>query len=197
MGGGTLLVNGNNSLATGAVTVAAGAILGGSGTIGGAVTVNGLLSPGNSPGDLSVASLALNPSSTVLTEITGTTAGTLYDQVSILSGGSIAYDGTLQLNLSQTFADNTTFSPFEGFGTSFSGNFATITSVGSACNGLTFSRVNNLWTSGSAGGQTLEFNQATGQLVIVPEPSALVLAGMAIAAAARRQSSCRDRSHLP
>jgi hypothetical protein len=182
--GGRLIVDGDNSPATGAVTVAAGAVLGGSGTIGGVTTVTGTLSPGNSPGVLTIASLVLSPSSTVLMEITGTTAGTLYDQVSILSGGSIAYDGTLQLNLSQTFADNTTFNLFEGFGSSFSGNFATITSVGSAYNGLTFSRVNNLWTSGSAGGQTLEFNQATGQLVIVPEPSALVLAGMAIAAAA-------------
>jgi len=179
---GTLLVNGQ--LGAGAVSVASGATLGGSGTIGGAVTVTGILSPGNSPGDMSLASLALDPSSTVLMEIDGTVAGTQYDQVSILSAGSIAYDGTLQLNLSQTFSDSTTFNLFEGFGTSFSGNFATVTSVGSAYNGLTFTRVNNLWTSTSAGSQSLEFNQATGQLVIVPEPGALALAGLGIAAAA-------------
>jgi autotransporter-associated beta strand protein len=179
---GTLLVNGQ--LGAGAVSVASGATLGGSGTIGGAVTVTGILSPGNSPGDMSLASLALDPSSTVLMEIDGTTVGTQYDQVSILSAGSIAYDGTLQLNLSQTFSDSTTFNLFEGFGSSFSGNFATITSVGSAYTGLTFTRVNNLWTSTSAGSQSLEFNQATGQLVIVPEPGALALAGLGIAAAA-------------
>ena len=179
---GTLLVNGQ--LGTGAVSVAPGASLGGSGVIGGAVTVDGLLSPGNSPGDLSVASLVLDPSSTVLMEIDGTTVGTQYDQVSILSAGSIAYDGTLQLNLSQTFGDNTTFNLFEGFGSSFSGNFATITSVGSAYTGLTFTRVSNLWTSTSAGSQSLEFNQATGQLVIVPEPAALALAGGGVAVAA-------------
>jgi autotransporter-associated beta strand protein len=179
---GKLLVSGQ--LGTGAVSVASGATLGGSGVIGGAVTVDGLLSPGNSPGDLSVASLVLNASSTVLMEIDGTVAGTQYDQVSILSAGSIAYDGTLQLNLSQTFSDSTTFNLFEGFGSSFSGNFATITSVGSAYTGLTFTRVNNLWTSTAAGSQSLEFNQATGQLVIVPEPGALALAGLGIAAAA-------------
>jgi hypothetical protein len=177
-----LLVNGQ--LGAGAVSVASGATLGGSGTIGGAVTVTGILSPGNSPGDMSLASLALDPSCTVLMEIDGTVAGTQYDQVSILSAGSIAYDGTLQLNLSQTFSDSTTFNLFEGFGSSFSGNFATITSVGSAYTGLTFTRVNNLWTSTSAGSQSLEFNQATGQLVIVPEPGALALAGLGIAAAA-------------
>lgn len=39
--GGTLLINGNQSSATGAVTVSgSGTILGGSGTIGGAITVN-------------------------------------------------------------------------------------------------------------------------------------------------------------
>jgi hypothetical protein len=36
----------------------------------------------------------------------------------------------------------------------------------------------------TAGGQTLEFNATSGQLVIVPEPGAIVLAGVGIAAAA-------------
>jgi autotransporter-associated beta strand protein len=46
---GTLLINGDNSLATGAVTVAVGATLGGDGTVGGATTIQGTHSPGNSP----------------------------------------------------------------------------------------------------------------------------------------------------
>lgn len=50
--GGTLLINGDFSAATGAVTVAAGAILGGSGTLGGATTIDGSLRPGNSIGTL-------------------------------------------------------------------------------------------------------------------------------------------------
>jgi autotransporter-associated beta strand protein len=45
--GGTLVVNGNQSAATGVVTVNAGGTLGGTGVIGGATTVNGVLSPGN------------------------------------------------------------------------------------------------------------------------------------------------------
>lgn len=44
---GTLLVNGNQSAATGAVTVASLAMLGGSGTLGGAMTINGILAPGS------------------------------------------------------------------------------------------------------------------------------------------------------
>jgi autotransporter-associated beta strand protein len=52
---GSLIVNGNQSAATGAVEVAAGATLGGSGTIGGSTTISGVLAPGNSIGTLTVA----------------------------------------------------------------------------------------------------------------------------------------------
>ncbi len=178
---GKLLVNGQ--LGNTAVNVNVGGLLGGSGSILGAVTIaGGTLSPGNSPGQLSVASLVLGAPGTVLMEIAGTTAGTQYDQISLTN--SLTYDGTLALDLSQAFDDNTTFDLFAGF-TSFSGNLSSITSVGSAYNGLTFARAGNLWTSGTAtGGQSLEFNQATGTLVIVPEPGALALAGLGIAAAA-------------
>lgn len=177
---GQLLVNGQ--LGNTAVNVNAGGLLGGSGSILGAVTIaGGTLSPGNSPGQLSVASLVLGAPGTVLMEITGTTAGTQYDQISLTS--SLTYDGTLALDLSQTFADNTSFDLFTGF-SSLSGNLASITSVGSAYNGLTFTRSGNFWTSTNAGSQSLEFNQSTGTLVIVPEPGALALAGLGIAAAA-------------
>jgi len=52
---GTLLINGNSSAATGAVTVSSGATLGGSGTLGGATTVSGIVAPGNSIGTLTIA----------------------------------------------------------------------------------------------------------------------------------------------
>jgi len=51
---GTLLINGDQSAATGAVTVASGAVLGGSGIIGGATTISGSLRPGNSIGTLTI-----------------------------------------------------------------------------------------------------------------------------------------------
>jgi autotransporter-associated beta strand protein len=176
---GTLLVNGQ--LGNTAVTVGGGATLGGAGSIGGAVTVNGILSPGNSPGVLSVASLVLGGSSTALMEIAGTTAGTQYDQIGLTSG--LAYGGTLQLNVSQAFGDNTTFNLFTGF-TSFTGNFSSVVSVGSAYGGVTFARIGDVWTSGTAAGnQSLQFDQATGNLVIVPEPGAVALAGIGIVAA--------------
>jgi autotransporter-associated beta strand protein len=49
---GTLLINGQQSAATGAVTVLDGATLGGSGASGGTLAGAGLVSPGNSPGIL-------------------------------------------------------------------------------------------------------------------------------------------------
>jgi autotransporter-associated beta strand protein len=52
---GSLIINGNQSAATGVLSVASGATLGGSGTIGGATTISGILSPGNSTGTLTVA----------------------------------------------------------------------------------------------------------------------------------------------
>jgi len=52
---GSLVINGNQSAATGVLSVASGATLGGSGTIGGATTISGALAPGNSIGTLTVA----------------------------------------------------------------------------------------------------------------------------------------------
>jgi len=53
---GKLYINGDQSAATNTVTVESGALLGGSGKIGGATTVQsgGTISPGNSPGNLTI-----------------------------------------------------------------------------------------------------------------------------------------------
>jgi autotransporter-associated beta strand protein len=182
---GTLIVDGNNSLATGAVTVAAGAVLGGSGKIGGATTVTGTLSPGNSPGVLSIASLVLDGPSTSLFEIDGTGRGTSYDGVTITQSAGLTYGGALSLVFSNTFADNTTFDLFN-FSGSPQGSFSSVTASG-PYGALTFTNDGfGVWTSGSTSvaGQTMTFTQSTGDLVIVPEPGALALAGLGIAAAA-------------
>jgi len=80
---GTLLVNGNQSAATGAVTVNNGATLGGSGIIGGSVTVNGggTLAPGNSTGILTTGALSLTSNSNFVLELNNNVPGTGYDQV--------------------------------------------------------------------------------------------------------------------
>jgi fibronectin-binding autotransporter adhesin len=91
---GTLLVDGNQSAATGAVTVNGDTALGGSGIIGGSVTVFGTLGPGhlgNSTGILTTGSLSLTSNSTFLLDLNNTVPGTGYDQVIV--------NGTVTLNL--------------------------------------------------------------------------------------------------
>lgn len=75
---GTLLINGNQSTATGATTVAAGATLGGTGTIGGAITNNGTIAPGASVGTLSaLGNVTDGANSSWAIELSGTTADKL------------------------------------------------------------------------------------------------------------------------
>ena len=177
---GTLLINGNQSAANGVVTVAAGAAIGGAGSIGGTVTVNGILSPGNSPGVLTTASLILGGSSTSLFEINGLTRGTQYDGVNINAESGLTYGGALSLSFgnSSAFANNTTFDLFNFTGTP-SNDFTSVTSTGFYAG--TWTLASGIWSLES-GGQTLSFTPGTGDLVVaVPEPStcAMALAGLA------------------
>ncbi len=84
---GTLLINGNQSGATGAVAVNNGATLGGNGTVGGTVTVNsgGILSPGNSPGLQNMTSLALTDGGNYNWQVVDATgvAGTGFDSINL------------------------------------------------------------------------------------------------------------------
>ncbi len=92
--GGTLLVNSNQSSATGAVNVSnTGTTLGGVGTIGGAVTVysGASLAPGNGGngnGPLSVPSITLAAGSYFKVDLNGWYAGSGYDQLIVRSGGA-------------------------------------------------------------------------------------------------------------
>jgi len=100
---GKLIVNGN--ISTSVTTVASGATLGGSGTLG-ALTINsgGFVTPGNSPGILTVNG-NYSQAGQYTAEIAGTTAGSGYDQINVLgtvdiSGGSLvtAFSGSYAQN---------------------------------------------------------------------------------------------------
>ncbi len=103
---GTLLIDGNQSAATGQTTVAAGAILGGNGIIGGSVTVanGGTLSPGDAgsaPGRLTInGNLALGPTSNLNVNFgqANVPGGSFNDLINV--GGNLTLDGTL--NVTQT-----------------------------------------------------------------------------------------------
>ena len=180
--GGALLVNGR--LGNTAVLVASGGLLGGSGTIDGMLTVlaGGTLSPGNSPGTLHVGSLQLGGSSTTLMEISGTAAG-LYDQIVGTGSGMLTYGGTLDLVMSGSYADQTTFHLFSNFSSPSYGDFAAVgLNATGEYFGLTFTGTDGVWTSTwTTNHQRLVFTTTTGDLVVVPEPStvAMALAGLA------------------
>jgi hypothetical protein len=174
-----MLVNGR--LGNTVVSVGNGALLGGSGTIDGVLTVlaGGTLSPGNSPGVLTVGSLSLSNGSHTLMEINSTS---LYDQ--IVGTGTLTYGGNLDLVISGTYANGTTFNLFSNFSSPSNGDFAAngLNVTGSEYGGLTFTGTDGVWTSTwTTNQQRLVFSTTTGNLVVVPEPStvAMALAGLA------------------
>ena len=150
------------------------------------ITINGNLTPGNSPGLLTVTGdLALGSGSTTTMELAGkVTPGTDYDKTSI--SGAVTFGGTLNIvgfggyNLGQAG----TYDLF-GFG-SESGNFTLVSVGGTALTDNTTS-----WSATNLNGNGFDytFTLATGDLVVIataiPEPStyaaifgALALAGM-------------------
>ena len=94
--GGTLAVDGSIA---GAVDVNSGGTLQGIGSIAGNVTVaaGGILSPGNSPGTLSVGSLALNSGSQLKIELGGSVLGVEYDSLTVAGAANLG--GTLDVSL--------------------------------------------------------------------------------------------------
>jgi autotransporter-associated beta strand protein len=174
---GTLRVNG--VLGSGSLSVAASAWLMGTGTINGPVTVNGTLSPGSSPGVITLGSLTLTDTSTTVIEVASVgTRGTAYDGVSILDAGGLTYGGTMTLAFGgSAIANNTTFDIFD-FAGSAGGALAAIESSGFYA---------GTWTplgSGTfrllAGDQSLTFSQSTGDVIVVPEPAAIALAAVGL-----------------
>jgi len=167
--------------------------LGVTGTTGGVVTVDGILSPGNSPGVFTSASVVLGGSSTSLFEINGAARGTPYDGVDVTADSGLTYGGALLLAFGNASAFGaTTFDLFSFTGTP-SGNYSSVTSTGFYAG--TWSLASGTWSLQS-GGQTLSFTPATGDLLVsVPEPSTLasLLAGIACGVfVIRRRSAARD-----
>ena len=89
---GTLIINGDQSAASGLTTVAAGATLGGGGILGGDLDSSGTVAPGASAGTLTVGGLyTQNEGATLAVEIGGTGAGQ-YDVLAVLGTPEAATD---------------------------------------------------------------------------------------------------------
>ena len=183
----------NGSLAVGSnLSVAAAAWLAGSGTAPGTVTVSGTLSPGNSPGVITLGSLVLTSTSVTAIEVASAgTRGTNYDGVSILNASGLTYGGTMSLAFGgSAIAPNTTLDIFSFTGTP-SGGFDTLVSTGFYA---------GTWTNNGNGtftlvkdSDTLTFSQSTGDVIVVPEPAVTLvgMAGLVAALALRRRRRTR------
>jgi len=168
--GGSLFIDGDNSAATGAVSVGNTALLGGSGIIGGAVSVasGGTLSPGNSPGQLTLLN-GLTMSGTLIMEFAGTS---IYDQIDVQ--GLFTGGGILNLVIIDGFMPTAgnTFLIFNGSTPGFdAGSFQVTTNL---AEGLS-------WDTNSLA--------STGYVTVVPEPStwALLAAAGAVLVIFRRR----------
>jgi autotransporter-associated beta strand protein len=175
---GTLLINGSttsNSL----FSVAAGATLGGDGTVGGATTINGILAPGNSIGTLNIAANT--------TWAGAATAGAATDWKFELGAGNTSD----LLNITGDFLKNTTA------GSVFRFDFLAGTAIGTFkltdWTGTTgFSASDFSYTNLGVGNTgTFAFNgsQLDFIVTVIPEPStyAMLIGGLGLMAYLRRR----------
>lgn len=189
--GGRLIIDSasaGNFAVTGATTVAAAGTLGGTGVIaGGLVTVNGNLRPGGtlsgatfseSTAVLGVASLTLSGTAVTTLDIVGLARESQYDGVDV--GTALTYGGTLNI----TGAQPGTFDLFNFGAVVPTGNFAAVN-----VDGVALTNLAGVWT-GSSGGNSFAFSQATGDLIVtVPEPTTIAaLAGASLIGLRRRRA---------
>ncbi len=179
---GTLVINGNISTST-LTTVASGATIGGSGTVG-ALTVQagGFVNPGNSPGILNTGNY--NQAGTLVAEITGLTAGTQHDQINVT--GTVTLSGLLDIQASGgTYAlDNMIFLILNDGIDAVNGTFFGLAQGATAATFGGFDWIIS-YEANSTGSSFLGGNDVA--LRAIPEPSAALLGGLSILALLRRR----------
>jgi fibronectin-binding autotransporter adhesin len=178
---GTLLINGNQTAATGGVTVAAGGTLGGNGTIGGLVTVdnNGILSPGTTAD--ATTTLTLNTKNLTISgadskinlNITGTADGA-FDRIAGIN--VFAQGGDITFALTGSYVDGDLWNVF-GF-VSKSGTFNSVALTGDYTGSLNWDGTN--WTNTNIDGQSWKFDEAAGRLSVIPEPATWALLAVSL-----------------
>ncbi len=188
---GTLLANNAVGSATGTnfVNVYSGGALGGTGIIAGAVNVlaGGTLTPGNSPGTLTVSNnLDLAAGSFAEFEINGTNAGEFDRVVGMLT---LDYGGTLTLDFGFTFTGESNEWDLFDFSVGQTNDFGLVQFAGNYAGAFALS--GDLW-SASVGGYDWTFNELDGILsvAVIPEPATVamfVMGALALAAARRRK----------
>jgi autotransporter-associated beta strand protein len=206
---GTLVIDGNQSSATGAMTVASGATLGGSGTVGADTTFQSgsFHTPGNSPGIQTFhdAMLTYESGANFVWELVGNTTTQAsvspwnFDQVVLTGTSPLVFNANTSLvfngagstvDWSNSFwTSNRSWLVFTG-ANSITGTFGSIIASADAVDGDTFTSSIGAFAWRAAGGDL--FLDFTANVTAVPEPASwggsLVLLGLW---AARRRSARR------
>ena len=172
---GTLLVNNTSGsgAGTGAVNLYGGSTLGGTGIIAGTVTVNnGLITPGNSVGTLTVGTLTLTSGASNRLEVAG-----LGSSDKLVVTGALTWAGQLSIDIAgsgYSYGDSWTLFTFN----SQSGTLGGVNLTGTTyVAGLT---VNGGYWEGPAGDTQWRFDPSTGVLSVIPEPSAGALVALGL-----------------
>lgn len=187
-GAGRLEINNVSNTFNGTLDVNGGAVLGNGVSQLMAVTMNsGTLTPGpiGSIGAMEFGALTLT--SGAVSQMSIDDPGN-YDQIDML--GNMVYGGTMNLTFDDASLrpDFTSWSLYD-FGGTATGDFSAFNwnASNSPYSGLSFTQdpITNLWTSGTftgLGGSTqfFVFENSTGNLVLVPEPSTMVFAAIGL-----------------
>jgi len=173
----------NNGSLGGTVTTDTTGIVTGNGSFAGAATINGTLSPGNSPGYQSFGGgLVLGSASNSIFEIGGTSRSTLlltgnsyYDAIDVTGG--LTLDGTI----------NVTW--FNGFTAANGNTFNLFNVISGGINASNFDVTNDLSLPSLASGLTWDTSTfaSNGTITVVPEPRAALLGGLGLLALLRRR----------
>lgn len=169
---GWLLVNNTQGSATGSgpVAVEESALLGGTGTIAGSVTLDGTIAPGESYGTLTLGSLDFGGNAQALFEIGSAPGGGLFDRV-VLTDGGVSFDGDLLVFFDQNYGIQS-WELFD-FGLELSsGDFVSVIDV------------NEVY-----GSQNLFFDPSTGILTAIPEPGVFALLALSLSMVAFRRAT--------
>jgi autotransporter-associated beta strand protein len=160
---GTLLINGNSIAATGAIAVTNGAILGGAGTVGAAITSAGTLSPGDGTtaiGTFNATALTLNTGANFQFDLGGSSAS---DRIALTGAFTRGTGTSFSVNFNNTGVANSTY---------------TLATFASLAGGFTAGNVSNFTYTGLAGGVTGGTFGLTGTdltFTTVPEPATWAL----------------------
>lgn len=182
---GTLIVNGNISTSS-LTTVAIGATLGGSGTVGAAL-INGTLAVGNSPGQMNFTDTLVLTGATIM-EIDGNSGAGVtggHDFINLTGvgpAGVLTYGGTMTLDMGVLFGIGSyNWNLFDM--ADETGTFTSITLADQYSGSLLDGDMNGVWdlTSGS---NTWVFSESTGVLglTVIPEPSVALISSLGLLA---------------